>query len=129
MPVSQAGAGSWRLVAVNAGPLTVEFSEHVGAQPGRLRIRRAGTAAAALDIRLALRQVERGVDLPDAAFAIEMPADAVPITIEELRRSGPLRDRKVTTAKPRRPRSREGSVCFMARAASRHRDIVIVSSR
>ena len=91
VPASQAvGRTGWRLVAVIAGPLTVEFSEHAGTQPGRVRIRRAATAnAAALDVRLALRQVERGVDLADAAFAIDVPANAVPITIEELRGSGP----------------------------------------
>ncbi len=95
MPVSQAGSRGWRLVAVNAGPLTVEFSEHAGTQPGRLRIRRAGAAdVPALDVRLALRQVERGVALDDAAFAIDVPPDAVPITIEELRESGPLRETK-----------------------------------
>ncbi len=101
VPVSRAGARSWRLVAVKAGPLTVEFAEHTGTQPGRLRIRRAETAGvAALDVRLALRQVERGVELADAAFAIDVPADAVPITIEELRQSGPLRDGK-NTSQPR----------------------------
>lgn len=92
---SGATAAMWRLVAVQASPLTVEFAEHTGTQPGRLRINRPGApGVAALDIRLALRQVERGVALPDAAFAIEVPADAVPITIEELRGSGPLRESK-----------------------------------
>jgi hypothetical protein len=95
VPTSQSGRSAWRLVAVNAGPLTVEFSEHVGTQPGRLRIRRAESAGLApLDVRLALRQVERAVDLADAAFAIDVPAGAVPITIEELRQSGPLRETK-----------------------------------
>lgn len=95
VPVSRAGARGWRLVAVNAGTLTVEFAEHTGTQPGRLRIRRAASAGVApLDVRLALRQVERGVDLADAAFAIDVPAGAVPITIEELRGAGPLRETK-----------------------------------
>jgi hypothetical protein len=95
VPVSRAGSSAWRLVAVNAGPLTVEFSEHAGTQPGRLRIRRAAAPGVApLDVRLALRQVERGVALTDAAFAIDVPPEAVPITIEELRGSGPLRETK-----------------------------------
>ena len=95
VPVSRAAARSWRLVALIAGPLTVEFSEHAGTQPGRLRIRRPESASVPpLDVRLALRQVERGVDLAEAAFAIDVPAGAVPITIEELRQSGPLRETK-----------------------------------
>jgi hypothetical protein len=85
----------WRLVAVKAGPLTIEFAEHTGTQPGRVRIRRApGPAATELDIRLALRQVERDVRLPETAFTVDVPANAVEITIDELRQSGPLRDRQ-----------------------------------
>jgi len=96
LPASQtAGHAGWRLVAVNAGPLTIEFSEHSGTQPGRLRIRRPeAPGVAALDLRLALRQVERGVTLPDAAFTVDVPANAVAITIDDLQQSGPLRHRK-----------------------------------
>lgn len=84
---------AWRLVAVSAESLTVEFAAHTGRQPGRIRIRRAESAGvAAIDVRLALRQVELGVNVPDAAFDVDVPAGAVPITIEELRGSGPLRD-------------------------------------
>jgi hypothetical protein len=89
------GHAGWRLIAVNAGPLTIEFADHTGTQPGRVRIRRAsGPGATELDIRLALRQVERGVTLPDTAFTVDVPADAGEITIDELRQSGPLRVNK-----------------------------------
>ena len=96
VPVSQAGARGWRLVAVNAGPLTVEFSEHTGTQPGRLRIRRAASGRAWRPSMCGSRCARSNAasTLPDAAFAIDVPADAVPITIEELRQSGPLRDAK-----------------------------------
>ena len=103
VPASRgAGNRNWRLVAVNAGPLTVEFADHIGTQPGRLRLRRApGPGATELDIRLALRQVERGVTLPDTAFTVDVPANAVEITIEELRQSGPLRDGASKSSQPR----------------------------
>lgn len=93
--VRRAGAGSqWRLAAVSAGDLQIEFADHAGAQPGRLRITRAESgAAAALDIRLSVRQVERGVDLAPAAFTLDVPADAIAITLDDLRASGPLRER------------------------------------
>lgn len=85
--------GGWRLTAVSAGDLQIEFADHVGAQPGRLRITRAASAAAAaLDIRLAVRQVERGAELAPAAFVLDVPADAIAITLDELRAAGPLRD-------------------------------------
>jgi len=103
VPTSRGASGrNWRLVAVNAGPLTIEFTEHSGTQPGRLRIRRPeAPGAAALDLRLALRQVERGVQLPDAAFTVDVPANAVEITIDELRQSGPLRDGGSKSSQPR----------------------------
>ncbi len=85
----------------------------------------------ALDVRLALRQVERGVDLADAAFAIDVPAGAVPITIEELRESGPLRETRRDSdnrdgAKARRRDSITGLALI---ARSRHRAFVIVAAR
>ena len=96
VPTSKAGTSAWRLVAVNAGPLTVEFCRARGhpAWPSENPARPESAGVAPLDVRLALRQVERAVDLPDAAFAIDVPAGAVPITIEELRQSGPLRETK-----------------------------------
>ena len=83
----------WRLAAVTADQLSVEFSGHMGTQPQRVRIRHEAIASApAVDARLALRQVETNVELPAAAFTVNVPPHAVPITLEELRSSGPLRD-------------------------------------
>jgi outer membrane biogenesis lipoprotein LolB len=85
----------WRLVAVTAGRLSVEFADHVGVQPQRVRIRHEGTASApAVDARLALSQVETNVELPAAAFTVKVPPGAAPITVDELRASGPLRDER-----------------------------------
>ena len=73
--------------------LTVEFSDHVAGVPRRVRLRQAqGAGRAALDIRLALNQVEHGVTLGDTAFSVDVPADAAPLTLDELRSAGPLRD-------------------------------------
>ncbi|HEX7088443.1 MAG TPA: hypothetical protein VF198_18940 [Vicinamibacterales bacterium] len=83
----------WRLIARTGGELRVEFDGHAGAQPLEVRIGRASPQAETpLDVRLALRQIEINVDLPANAFAIDVPAGAIAITLEELRRSGPLRD-------------------------------------
>jgi outer membrane lipoprotein-sorting protein len=83
----------WRLVQTERDGLSVEFADHVGVQPGRIRIRRASTAdRAALDVGVSISQVETNVTLGDQAFAVDVPADATPITLDELRRSGPLRD-------------------------------------
>jgi hypothetical protein len=82
----------WRLVGNRAAGLAVEFADFAGVAPGRLRIRRdTGGEELALDVRLALSQVETNVTLPAAAFAIDVPTSAQPITLDELRASGPLR--------------------------------------
>jgi outer membrane biogenesis lipoprotein LolB len=87
--------GTWHLTALTTSRLTVEFAEHVNAQPGQIRIRRADAAEGpAIDLRLAIRQVERGIELSPAAFAVDVPDGAVPITLDDLRQSGPLRDRQ-----------------------------------
>ena len=81
------------LVAEIQGALTVEFANHRGAQPARIRLRQAASAATAeLDVRLALDQVERGVALDEAAFSLDVPATASPLSVDELRAAGPLRD-------------------------------------
>jgi len=83
----------WRLVARTGRELRVEFDRHAGAQPLEVRIGRASPQEGSpLDVRLALRQVEINVDLQAEAFSLDVPRDALPITLEELRRSGPLRD-------------------------------------
>jgi len=91
----QRSGGAWRLAARTSGPLTIEFAEHAGVQPGRLRLRRPeGSHAVAIDLGLAIKQVERGIDLTDAAFTLDVPKEAVAITLDDLRQSGPLRDRR-----------------------------------
>ena len=83
----------WRLVQTEHDGLSVEFADHAGVQPGRIRIRRAAAAdRAALDVGVSIGQVETNVTLGDRAFTVDVPADATPITLDELRRSGPLRD-------------------------------------
>lgn len=85
----------WRLVALNQDRLSVEFTDHAGPQPQRIRIRHeASGATPGVDARLALSQVETNVELPAAAFTVNVPSNAAPITVDELRASGPLRDER-----------------------------------
>jgi outer membrane biogenesis lipoprotein LolB len=83
----------WRLAAATDDSLSVEFANHEGVQPTRVTLRRAaGGTSPGVDARLAVSQVEVNVKLPSEAFAVNVPSTAVPITIEELRSSGPLRE-------------------------------------
>ena len=58
------------------------------AHAGRLHARRR--AAANTDLTIRLSQVEVNEPIDPAAFAVDVPADATPITLEELRQAGPL---------------------------------------
>jgi hypothetical protein len=83
----------WRLVQTERDGLSVELAGHAGTQPGRLRIRRpAGNEHGALDVGLSINQVETNVPLGADAFNVTVPAEATSIDLDELRRSGPLRD-------------------------------------
>ena len=95
-------AGEWRLVvAVRtnakglAGPLEARYSDFVAGHPATIRLRALadftrGESHANTDLTIRLSQVEVNQPIDPAAFAVDIPADAVPITLDELRRAGPL---------------------------------------
>jgi hypothetical protein len=86
-------AGAWRLVAARNGSLSIEFTG-TSAQPALVRIRRdPASDLPSVDARLALSQVETNVTLPEGAFKVDVPAGTTPMTLDELRQSGPLRSR------------------------------------
>jgi hypothetical protein len=55
-----------------------------------VRLRATNTDAASTDLTLQLSQVDVNVPLEDRVFDVEIPDDAAPITLDELRRSGTL---------------------------------------
>jgi hypothetical protein len=86
--------GRWRFAAVRGGALDAELRPGDGAQPASVRLSSPdASAGAAFDLTLRLSQVEVDTDVPEEAFTVRVPADAVAISLDELRQSGPLRDR------------------------------------
>jgi hypothetical protein len=84
-------ASGWRIAAGIAGPVTIEYREFLNGFPRQVRLRSeppGGGVAADLTVRL--QQVELNVPIDRAAFSLVVPVDAVPLTLEELRRLGPL---------------------------------------
>ena len=67
----------------------IEYADWQNGLPRMVRI--ISTAAPAVDVRAQLSQLETNVDLEDAAFTVDVPRDAQPITLDELREAGPLR--------------------------------------
>lgn len=85
----RAGDG-WRIVAGLARPFLVEYLEHTGMWPRRVRISRQLPGNAGVDLTLAVSQIETNVTLPPEAFTIDIPPGAMPMSVEQLRQAGPL---------------------------------------
>jgi len=83
--------GRWRMGAATRGPLTIDYADFAGGRAATIHVRTmpspGGTAA---DLTLRVSQLEINVPLEAAAFAYEVPADWAPLTLDELRRAGPL---------------------------------------
>jgi hypothetical protein len=86
--------GTWQLAAVVLPRVTAEYPGHDAPQPSTVRVleNAAGQRAGRVDITLALSQVDVNVPVPDEAFTVNVPPDAAPLTLEELRQAGPMRD-------------------------------------
>jgi hypothetical protein len=80
----------WRTVATVRGPLQIRYEEFTPTHPSRIRIRTEPSSGAAADITIRVSDVDTNVPLEPEVFRVEIPADAVPMTLEELRRAAGL---------------------------------------
>ena len=82
--------GTWRIAAIGRDDLEVRYDEFVSGRPGAVRLIARGTAGNGTDLTIRLSQLEINVPLDAAVFEVEIPRDATPLTLDELRRAGPL---------------------------------------
>jgi outer membrane lipoprotein-sorting protein len=80
---------SWQLIGAAADPLTVFYDDFSGGRPTTIRLRTASSGSAS-DLTLRLSQVDVNSPLEAKAFQADPPERATPLTLEELRRAGPL---------------------------------------
>lgn len=87
-------AGDWRLVAAVDSHLRIEYADHDPSAhtPARIRLLALGSepGRAKADLRVNVSQIELNRPLDPAAFTVKVPAGAVPLTLDELRASGPM---------------------------------------
>lgn len=76
------------VVAADYGPWHVDYSEHLSGYPRVVRVRRAGDATT--DIVARLGELEVNTAINPLAFTLEIPSDADPMTLDELRSVAPL---------------------------------------
>jgi outer membrane biogenesis lipoprotein LolB len=80
---------TWQLRAARRDNWQIEYEDWQGGFPRTVRLVSSGTPA--VDMTARLSQLETNVDLDEKAFTVDVPPDAQPITLDELRESGPLR--------------------------------------
>lgn len=97
--------GALELRAARRDNWQIEYGEWQNGLPRTVRI--VSTAAPAVDVRAQLSQLEANVDLEESAFTVDVPPDAQPITLDELREAGPLRGAP-TTHEPQGRRDVDG---------------------
>ncbi len=82
--------GRWRVAAATRGSIAVHYSDFTSSRPSAVRVRMTGADRDAADMTLRLSDVEVNTPLAATVFNIDVPRDAAPLTLEELRRAGPL---------------------------------------
>lgn len=93
------------LVAADYGSWRVDYSEHASGFPRVVRVRSAEAVASAfaeatadrsgaVDITARVEQLEVNTQINPLAWKVEVPSDADPMTLDELRSIAPLAERK-----------------------------------
>jgi hypothetical protein len=78
-----------RIVGAHRPGLLVEYQEYAQGLPKQITLR-SDAANGASELSLTLSQIELNVKLGPQAFTVDVPAEARPITLDELRKTGPL---------------------------------------
>ena len=81
--------GAWRIRAARRDGWEVDYPAWQGAFPQTIRLQ-SQRDPANVDMTATLSQIEVNVDVDPAAFTVEVPSNATPLSLEELRAAGPL---------------------------------------
>jgi outer membrane lipoprotein-sorting protein len=80
---------TWEVAGATLGGVTVTYADYASGRPATVRIR-AGANASTADMTLRLSDVDINTTLDPRTFEVELPGRPIPLTLEELRRAGPL---------------------------------------
>jgi hypothetical protein len=84
------GAAGWEVAAATRGPVTIAYADYASGRPATIRIRADSAGRTTADLTLRLSDVDINTTLDPRTFEIELPERPVPLTLDELRRAGPL---------------------------------------
>lgn len=83
--------GRWRIAASRRGAITLDYADFASGRAQTVHVRTApAPGKAAADLTLRISQLEINVPLERAVFDYAVPLDWAPLTLDELRRAGPL---------------------------------------
>jgi hypothetical protein len=88
--LQRAGQG-WEVRAARRTGWEIEYAMWQSGLPRAVRLRSID-GATAVDASVQVSQIETNMDLPASAFEVEVPAGVESLTVEDLRRTGPLRE-------------------------------------
>lgn len=83
--------GQWVLSGADYGPWHVDYSAHASGFPRLVRVRRPDGA---IDITARVEQLEVNTQINPRAWVVDVPSDADPMTLDELRSIAPLAEKK-----------------------------------
>ncbi len=86
--------GAWRVRAARIDGWLVEYLRHADVWPAHVRV--TASSPTPLDITFAAAKVQTNIELPDTAFVLTAPAGYEPLTLDELRAIGPLREKRTS---------------------------------
>lgn len=81
---------AWQLRAARRNGWQIEYPAWQGGWPRAVRL--ISAQAPAVDVTAQIAQLETNVEVDPKAFSVDVPSSAQPITLEQLRQAGPLRD-------------------------------------
>lgn len=83
---------AWEVAAAERGTMTVLYSDYASGRPMTIRLRSVSQGRTTADITLRLSDVDINTTLEPRVFDItpDLPEHPVPLTLDELRRAGPL---------------------------------------
>jgi hypothetical protein len=87
----QAGA-AWEIAAATRGRITVTYADYTAHRPATVRIRTESDGRVTADLTLRLSDLETNTSLDPRTFDVsrDLPAKPIPLTLQDLRRAGPL---------------------------------------
>jgi len=84
------GGSRWQIAAATRGAMTVTYADYAGGRPSTIRLRAESGGRTTADLTLRLSDVDVNTTLDPKTFDVDVPPHAVPITLDELRKAGPL---------------------------------------